>query len=191
GVVFDLGAGSLSLPRDKVMSIYRQCRPSWRVPHVPPSSGRLVGTLNFASSFCATGRSSSSPLGFLDEHLYFSLLQGCASSLGYGFRITFGVWMDVDLLEASVPMSLPTPSLHLMTDSSLYGWSGVLLPHSVSGVWPPSYAGMSINWLELMAVKNSLQEFVLLLQGQCVLLMSDNTTSVACLRRQGLIVRRN
>ena len=81
-------------------------------------------------------------------------------------------------------MSLPRPALQLMTDASLYGWSGVLLPQSVSGVWPPSCQGMSINWLELMAIKLSLEHLAPLLQGRCVLL-SDNTTSVACIEQQG------
>lgn len=88
-------------------------------------------------------------------------------------------------MHTSVPMSLPSPSVNLMTDSSLYGWSGVVLPHSTSGVWPPAYSEKSINWLELMAIRNSLESFVHLLQGQYVLLMSDNVTSVSCIQHQG------
>ena len=88
-------------------------------------------------------------------------------------------------LGASVPMSLPVPSLQLMTDASLHGWSGVLLPSQVSGVWPPSLRQRSINWLELMAVKLSLEHFSHLLQDRSVLLLSDNSTAVSCLRRQG------
>ncbi|CAL4088269.1 unnamed protein product, partial [Meganyctiphanes norvegica] len=57
-----------------------------KVPHVPPSSGAAGWHPQLCLQFCATGRSSSSPLGFLDERLYFSLLQGCAGSLGYGFQ---------------------------------------------------------------------------------------------------------
>ena len=186
GVIFDLEAGSLSLPRDKVMSIYRQCRAVLARSRMSRRLlERLVGTLNFASSFVPLGVLHLRPLVSWMNTYTSPSSRDVPVPLDMVFKDHLRVWMDVDLLEASVPMSLPTPSLHLMTDSSLYGWSGVLLPHSVSGVWPPSYAGMSINWLELMAVKNSLQEFVLLLQGQCVLLMSDNTTSVACLRRQG------
>ena len=105
--------------------------------------------------------------------------------LDRGFRVALRVWLEVDFLGASVPMSLPCPALQLMTDASLHGWGGVLLPQSVSGVWPPSFRDMSINWLELMAVKLSLEHFAPLLQGQCVLLLTDNTTSVACIERQG------
>ncbi len=37
------------------------------------------------------------------------------------FREAVKVWLDVDFLGASVPMSLPRPALQLMTDASLYG----------------------------------------------------------------------
>ena len=73
-------------------------------------------------------------------------------------------------------MSLPVPSLQLMTDASETGWGGVLLPHSTSGTWPDSYLSYSMNWLELQAVFLSLQHFFPLLQGRCVQLFSDNTS---------------
>ena len=44
-----------------------------------------------------------------------------------------------------------------------------------------------MNWLELKAIHLSLVEFLPLLQGQAVLLMTDNTTAVSCLRRQGTL----
>ena len=52
------------------------------------------------------------------------------------------------------------------------------------GSLAPSFPEMSINWLELMAIKLSLDHFAPLLQGQCFLLLSDKT-SVACIERQG------
>ncbi|CAL4126857.1 unnamed protein product, partial [Meganyctiphanes norvegica] len=60
-----------------------------------------------------------------------------------------------------------------------------LLPLSVSGYWPPSCTGSPIHWLELMAVMLSLQHFVRQLQGNHVLVMSDNTITVSCLLHQG------
>ena len=74
-----------------------------------------------------------------------------------------------------------------MTDASLWGWSGVLLPHQISLPWPRSYAGLSINWLELRAVLNSLVHFRDVLAGRSVRLWCDNTTAVACIQRQGTL----
>ena len=146
---------------------------------------RLVGVLNFASRFVPLGILRLRPLVAWMNTRTSPSTRDVLVPLDLDFKDHLRVWSRMDLLNASVPMSLPTPTLTLMTDSSLYGWSGVLLPHSVSGVWPPSYSGMSINWLELMAIKNSLEKFVLHLRGHSVLLMSDNTTSVACIRHQG------
>ncbi|CAL4233362.1 unnamed protein product [Meganyctiphanes norvegica] len=84
-------------------------------------------------------------------------------------------------------MSIPTPTLQLMTDASRSGWSGVLLPHKVVGIWPRLYSDQSSNWLELMAIYLSIQHFLPFLQGEGVLIMSDNTTAVACLLHQGTL----
>ena len=96
-------------------------------------------------------------------------------------------WMDTSYLRSRVPMSLPLPSLHLMTDASSTGWGGTLLPYSTSGIWPAALLEQSINWLELKAVHLSLQHFLPLLAGNCVQLLSDNTTAVACLLHQGTL----
>ena len=97
------------------------------------------------------------------------------------------VWTDESFLRTPVPMSLPLPSLQLMTDASRLGWGGVLIPHSVSGTWPLSFRSCSINWLELQAVLLSVRHFLTLLQGNCVQLLTDNTTVVACIRHQGTL----
>ena len=186
GVMFHLDVGILSLPLSKITAIHSLCRNLMVKSQLSRRQlERLVGTLNFASKFVPLGVFHLRPLvSWMNLHTSPST-RDLPVPLDALFKSHLRVWLELDLLNASVPMSLPTPSINLMTDSSLYGWSGVILPHSTSGVWPPSYAGMSINWLELMAVKNSLESFVHILQDQSVLLMSDNTTSVACLRHQG------
>ena len=186
GVQFHLDSLTLALPVSKVLSIRRLCRRCLSLTFMSRRNlEHLVGTLNFAAQFL--------PLGVLRLRPLVAWMNACSSPnsrdlpvpLDHSFRVAVEVWLGADFLGASVPMSLPHPALQLMTDASLYGWGGVLLPQSVSGVWPPSFQGMSINWLELMAVKLSLEHFAPLLRGQCVLLLSDNVTSVACLERQG------
>ena len=81
-------------------------------------------------------------------------------------------------------MSVPPPDIQLMNDASCFGWSEAILPDRVMGQWPPDYQLMSTNWLELKAVL-SLEHFLPRVRGQNVLLMTDNTTVVSCLRRQG------
>ena len=85
------------------------------------------------------------------------------------------------------PMSFSTPTLQLMTDSSLLGWGGVLLPDSISGVWSKNQRRMSINWLELKAIQLSLIYFLPQIKGRLLMILTDNTTAVACIRRQGTL----
>ena len=42
-------------------------------------------------------------------------------------------WGKVEMLQDSIPMNIPVPSVELMTDASLHGWSGVFLPTEVRG----------------------------------------------------------
>ena len=186
GVLFHLESGMLSLPTSKVTSIHKLCRAFMVKSRLSRRQlEHLVGTLNFASQFVPLGLLHLRPLvSWMNSHTS-PASRDCLVSLDPLFKSLLRVWVGMDLLTSSVPMSLPATSVTLMTDSSLYGWSGILLPHSASGVWPPSFSGMSINWLELMAIKYSLLEFVDLLRDRDVLLMSDNTTSVACIRHQG------
>lgn len=186
GVLFQLETCTLSLPVSKVLSIRRMCRRFLSAARMSRRDlERVVGTLNFAAQFVPLGVLRLRPLvAWLNAHTSTGS-RDLPVPLDPHFRAALRVWLDVDFLGASVPMSLPCPALQLMTDASLQGWGGVLLPQSVSGVWPPSFQGMSINWLELMAVKLSLEHFAPLLQGQSVLLLTDNSTSVACIERQG------
>ena len=107
--------------------------------------------------------------------------------LGSSLKDLLLVWTDESFLRTPVPMSLPLPSLQLMTDASRSGWGGVLIPHSVSGTWPLSFRSCSINWLELQAVLLSVRHFLPRLRGKCVQLLTDNTTVVACIRHQGTL----
>ena len=186
GVQFHLDSCTLALPVSKVLSIRRLCRLCLSRSHMSRRDlESLAGTLNFAAQFLPLGVLRLRPLVAWLNSRTSPVSRDVPVPLDRGFRVALKVWLEVDFLGASVPMSLPRPALQLMTDASLHGWGGVLLPQSVSGVWPPSFRDMSINWLELMAIKLSLEHFAPLLQGRCVLLLSDNTTSVACIERQG------
>ena len=186
GVSFNLDLLTLSLPISKVLSIRRLCRSCLARSHMSRRHlEHLVGTLNFAARFIPLGILRLRPLVLWMNAQTSPSSRDLPVPLDRVFRDSLRVWLDADFLSASVPMSQPVPSLQLMTDASLHGWSGVLLPNPVSGVWPPSFRRMSINWLELMAVKLSLEHFSHLLRGRSVLLLSDNSTAVSCLRRQG------
>ena len=111
----------------------------------------------------------------------------CVSGLTFTYSHPSQLW--IASRRSRVPMNLPLPSLQLMTDASLSKWSGILFHQDrrISGNWTPEDLTQSVNWLELKAISLSLHNFLPLLQGQLVLLLSDSTTSVACIRNQGTL----
>lgn len=185
GVLFLLDSMELTLPESKVLSISSRCREILQQPCLPRRAlESLLGSLNFASGLVPLGRLRLLPLiSWVNSHTSPSS-RDLPVPLDGGFRSALQVWGDVSFLQSPVPMSVPPPDIQLMTDASRFGWSGAILPDRVMGQWPPDYQLMSTNWLELKAVLLSLEHFLPRVRGQNVL-MTDNTTVVSCLRRQG------
>ena len=186
GVLFHLDTLQLSLPEEKILSISSLCR------DMAQSSSRfrrqmesLLGLLSWASFLVPLGRLRLLPLLKWMNVNSSPATRDLHVPLHPSFTSLLVGWQDLSFLGTPVPMSIPTPSLQLMTDASLSGWSGVLLPLRVSGGWPLAYGTHSINWLELKAIFNSIQHFLPLLRNCSVLIMSDNSTAVSCIRRQG------
>ena len=82
-------------------------------------------------------------------------------------------------------MNIPNPTVEIMTDASLSGWSGVLLPYQVEGSWPIEVFFHSMNWKELKAILLTVRHFVDILRGKSVKVYTDNTTALACIKHQG------
>ena len=73
----------------------------------------------------------------------------------------------------------------LFTDASKEGWGAHIGDHTASGLWPPLWRRMPINWLELEAIRRALLAFRLLLANSHVLVMCDNKTAVAYINKLG------
>ena len=92
-------------------------------------------------------------------------------------------WTDRGRLRSGVSLEEPSTSCVLATDSSLTGWGATLdAAHPVHGTWPADFQDNSINWLELKTVHLAVVDQ---LQDKVVLLLSDNTTTVQYIRKQG------
>ena len=100
-------------------------------------------------------------------------------------------WWSLSVnLTSGVPLHQPLPDLRLFTDASSEGWGAHLLSHQTGGLWDSVQKRLHINVLELLAVRLALQHFLPLVQGQPVMVMTDNTTVVAQLRNQGGMLSR-
>lgn len=96
-------------------------------------------------------------------------------------------WANRTWLEEGVPLKAPAPTISICTDASASGWGANLLPtfDTVSGSWPPHLLVKHINELELRAVGLALQHWRPRLAGQSVMILSDNSTVVSYIRKQG------
>ncbi|XP_068250797.1 uncharacterized protein [Palaemon carinicauda] len=90
------------------------------------------------------------------------------------------VFRGIDLL--SLPLDLM-----LFTDASKEGWGGgaYLSLLTASGIWSESERPCHINLVEIRAAFLALKTFKQLLSGHAVVLMSDNTTVVFHINKQG------
>ena len=186
GVFLDLQALSLSLPQSKVESIVASCR-ALRAQAMDSrrSLECLIGHLNFAAPLFPLGRLYLLPIiRWMNSHTS-PASRDLLVPLDQDLKSLLSPWLDPSLLSHPVLMHSPAPSLEIMTDASLFGWSGLLLPHRVEGVWSPDVAEFSMNWKELKAIHLSLLHFSKFIKGKSVKILSDNTTALACLRRQG------
>ena len=188
GVMWDLQEMVLSVPRDKQVAIRERCN-AFRLRETASrrEMESLTGLLNFAASYLALGRLHLLPIMLWMNLNTFPLSRDVQVYLDDDLRELLQVWTDPAFLGRSVPMRHPKPTISLMTDASLEGWCGVLLPQKVWGSWPPSVSHLSMNWKELRAVLLSLREFGRQLEGRSIQLLSDNSTTISCLRHQGSV----
>ena len=90
-------------------------------------------------------------------------------------------------METAVPFVQHNTTLNLMTDASDFGWSGVLLPFQVNGVWSPWERSNSINWRELREILDSVILFRNSLRGHSIRVLSDNKVALSCIYNQGFL----
>ena len=188
GIVLDLQNFTLSLPQEKIEKILSyvdqdslQSRMSRR------DLERLIGFLNFTAPYLPLGRLYLIPLMVWMNHHTTTSSRDTLVPLDEVLKSALIPWSDREVLSTPVPMHLPPPTIEIMTDASSHGWSGWLLPEEVFGEWDPSLQFHSMNWKELKAIHLTLLHFGERLRGQSVRILTDNTTAVACLRRQGSV----
>ena len=94
-------------------------------------------------------------------------------------------WLDRKCTRAGTLLDVPEARTQLFTDASESGWGAHLDTAQASGVWSAEETSLHINHLELLAVYNALIAFRNHLNGMTIQLMSDNSTVVSYLVKQG------
>ncbi len=100
-------------------------------------------------------------------------------------------WKDRRNLLQGVPFRKPKPEVHVYTDASDFGWGAHVENQSAQGYWSADNVHLHINCKELLAVYLALVQFTPLLQGRSVLIMTDNTSVVGYINKEGGTVSQN
>ena len=149
----------------------------------------LLGVLNAAADLVYQGRLHLRPIQY---HLL-SIWKPNRDNLSDWIPIKPSLhpsllwWLDQERLSEGVPLTPPSPSLQLITDSSREGWGAHLEPLGllVSGIWTAQESLLHINNLELRAVRLAVSHFQSQIRNNCVLVSTDNTTVVSHILKQG------
>ena len=94
-------------------------------------------------------------------------------------------WENLQNLMAGAPIHPHIHNTLVFTDASQKGWGAHLNKIVLSGLWSNKEAQLHINVLELKAVLLALKGFQEHLQGQRVVICSDNSTVVSYLNKEG------
>ena len=94
-------------------------------------------------------------------------------------------WEDLQNLMAGAPIHPHVHNTLAFTDASQKGWGAHLNEIVLCGLWSNKEAQLHINVLELKAVLLALKGLQEHLQGQRVLICSDNSTVVSYLNKEG------
>ena len=94
-------------------------------------------------------------------------------------------WCADGRLDEGISLALHSPDQMFWSDASNHGWGATVTDHTASCFWLEGKASLSINHHQLLAVERGLRAVCTCLEGRVVAVFSDNTTTVAYLRRQG------
>ena len=117
-------------------------------------------------------------------HDQWSVIRPPSSSCAHYARTSSGG----GLFQSTSPQECPSTSLcwtYACSPTPPVRAGGAHLSHQTGGLWDSVQKCPHINVLELLAVRLALQHFLPLVQGQPVMVMTNNTTVVAQLRNQG------
>ena len=94
-------------------------------------------------------------------------------------------WLEESNVLLGQPLHPLKHALQIFTDASKEGWGAHLDEHTARGQWSLPESKLHINHLELKAVFLALKEFQTLVFNKTVLVVTDNTTVVAYINKEG------
>lgn len=94
-------------------------------------------------------------------------------------------WLDPTLGLERVPFAAVSPSINLVSDASALGWGAKLGNLCMQGCWSSCNCSLRINFRVLRVVRLARQAFLPHIKGRVVQVLTNNTTAVFYINRQG------
>ena len=191
GVVIDSEKMTITLPKEKAEKIKDEVKSllqaeTCTIRSLASVLGKLQATAS-ANSFAALHTKEIEKIKNVElkeQGGWFDSVMTVSSEI----RMELKWWLQ-NVKELSAPIITEEPGYVVFTDACLKGW-GFFDPQtkvSGGGRWSEVEAQKHINVLELMAVELTLQSICKNMYNTHIRIMSDNTTTVACIKKQGSI----
>jgi len=187
GVLFDLTTGTVFPTPKNLVKLSTVVQFFLRVQEATAQQWlTLTGTLGAQEAMISYGRLHLRPLQlFLNSHWKrersdLTVVIPVPTEL----RWVLLWWAQEQNLTAGVPMLPISFSTRIFTDASTKGWGAHCNSSLAQGKWSQEETQLHINLLEMRAVKQALLAFRPL-QGQGVLIATDNMTVVSYINKQG------
>ena len=186
GFLVDSQSMRLSLPKNKVQQIQKDCRSLLRKRFTSPRQlARLIGRL------------TASIPAVLQAPLHYRALQRlCNRSLRnnkYDCQVEIDLESKQDLLwwihhlplHNGRPLTTPVADVVITLDASTVGWGATCQDKHAGGPWSKEERNAHINFLELKAAFLALKTFVSNKSHIHVLLLIDNITAISFINHKG------
>ena len=187
GYHYDLIRGLVLPPPDRLDSIAILVDNLLKSSNVSARSlMSLIGTLVSAEKLVPLGRLHLRPLQW-ELRLNWNYKQPLDKSfpVSQNLKSHLQWWEIQENLVKGAPLHPPSVQKQIFTDASNKGWGAHMVHLTTKGVWSVQQQTLHINYLEMWAVLLALKAFEREVKGQVVLIVSDNTTVVSHINRQG------
>ena len=186
GLTWDTQSATVLFPLSKVQKIKSMVRGFLsRQTCTRRDLERVAGHLNWMSMLNPESRVRLKSLNHVQSSLSRRFGRDQIISITSDIRTALAWWTNITPSPWMRPFKTPEASLIVTTDASKTGWGfHTSEGQEGQGLWSPFWAARHINLLEFLAVYLALKA-VRLPPHSMVLVRSDNSTVVNCLRRGG------
>jgi len=189
GCRFLLGDGIVLPTQARWVKIQKYLQPFLTSPHLPAQDWlETIGLLISTEKLVSLGLLHLRPLQIALQEQWRISTDNPQYAVYISSEVVDAIrwWLLENNVMKGVPLSGDTETrIQVFTDASSTGWGGHIELITVRGVWTTEEKKLHINILELLAIHKTLEALVDIVRNKAVLVCSDNSTTVAYIKKQG------